>query len=176
MNRVERPPMVAVLGWLSIVSSAATILLTPVIFYGARIWRVSMANESLDELPPAFRPLMAWLVDSFEPLIIFQLAYAAVALWAGVEFLRLRPWSRTFHEVTGWVGLASGVAATAYGIWLFLYGDVLPPNPGGTGPSEQFFRWFGAGSIFLSSASGLVLPAIYVWLLRSRFVRPYFVE
>lgn len=168
-----RPPMVTVLGWISIVSSAATIVLTPLAIAVYRWWWATHGRAEFEALPAALAPLLR-LLEEMELLLIVQMLLSGLTLWAGVEFLRLRPWSRTCLELASWITVGLCVALGLFLAWAFLFGGIIEERPDGGGPPIVAIRVFAVSSVLMSAVSAVALPAVFIWLLRGRFVRPYF--
>ncbi|HEV7668901.1 MAG TPA: hypothetical protein VGS22_10275 [Thermoanaerobaculia bacterium] len=92
-------------------------------------------------------------------------------IYCGIHFLRFKPWARTALEVGGWAVIALCVA---WGLWLcqFWTAARLESGDDSSGPSALVGIRLFTG--LMTAAYFAVFPTAFVWLLRSRLVRPYF--
>jgi len=69
--------------------------------------------------------MMVGLSENFPSLVWAQLVFGALALVAGVEFLKLKPWARTILEVLSWLSLVYviGFGLLWVAMWSFMIGQ-----------------------------------------------------
>jgi hypothetical protein len=123
-------------------------------------------TEGFPPAPPVARPL-EWI---FQHYVLSGTGLGALALfgiYSGVQFLRLKPWARTVLEAGGWTVIALGVV---WGLWRSQFWITAT-----TGASDL------RDTVVVRLITGLflavyfaVFPAVFVWLLRSRMIRPAF--
>ena len=176
--RPVRPVAVTILGWFFIVFSVFTLISSAFALVSMQLMR-SMSPEG--EFPPKGAPFppgfgaFSWMFDHYLALVLLQAAAAVFSLYAAVRFLKLRSWSRTYFEAVNWLGLATivffGVFFAAF--WVAMTSTV-PDAPSQGEPPPALFGVFGAVmSLFITLFNG-VFPALLIWFLRSRFIRPAF--
>jgi hypothetical protein len=148
---------------------------------GLLVWSVSLlfvfgvirnfAPGGTDPLPPA-PPAAQPLYLAFEHYVLTGSILGALALlglYGGVQFLRLKPWAYTFFEVVGWMAIALSLVL---GLW-WSHFWVAPQDATGlvNGVMHGAMRLI-AGLII--TVFYVTFPGMFVWLLRSRWVRPAF--
>ncbi len=111
MFEEKRPTCVTVIGWAWIVIGGLTSLSAIMaLFASLVIGQMSQAHlEAQESIPGIFR---------FFPLLaIVQIGVAVLWLVAGINFLKLKPWSRSILEASSWLLL---LFVIGFGIfWLF---------------------------------------------------------
>lgn len=167
----RRPTTVTVIGWVFILSGV--LALTGAII-GLGAWRaVPGPRSALLLQPPADAPLpLVWassLLDIFEGLVLAQGVTAAIAIVAGVQFLRLRQWTRPVLEGLAWFSLVFilGMGLTWVGTWISVTARMTD-----AGAVPQ--RLFTIMGVMLGVGTAVVwsLPiAVIIMLLRGPAVR-----
>lgn len=103
---LEKPASVKVIGWLFIVV-AGLMILSGAMGYIAYISMKKMGGDIppvTPDMPGSFQR-MAAVFQHIGLLIAVQVALGVVVIFAGIYFLKLRPWARTALEVFSWLGL-----------------------------------------------------------------------
>jgi len=169
--RLKRPTMVTVIGWVFV--SSGVLALTAALMGLAAWWAVPPPRSPRLLQPPPDAPLpILWvstLLDVFEGLAIAQGAAAAVAVVAGVQFLRLRQWTRPVLETLAWFAL---VFIVGFGlVWVSTWVSVTARMPDTSGVPQRIFTIMGV-MMGLGTAVVWGLPlAVIIMLLRSTAVR-----
>ena len=130
--------------------------------------------EELGHPPPGF-DRFSWIFERFRALAAFQTLGAAFSLYAGVRFFQLRRWARAYFEILLWLALAW---LAAFGVlmsrsWIEI-SSTIPRTHAVGGPPAQLLVLFGVSVTAAATVSNAAIPAVLVWLLRSRHVRPAF--
>lgn len=167
----RRPTTVTVIGWVFVLSGI--LALTGAVL-GLAAWRAVPAPRSALLLPPlADAPLpLVWassLLDIFEGLVLAQGVTAAIAIVAGLQFLRLRKWTRSVLEGLAWFSLVFilGVGLTWVGTWI----SVTARMTDTAGVPPRLFTVMGA-MLGVGTAAVWSLPiAVIIMLLRGAAVR-----
>lgn len=110
------PKGVRAIAWLYIVSGllSAVMVALGVLF--------DSALSQLPAMDPGISPELTQMAASrsqFGAPDLFELAFAALALWFGIALLQRKPWARTATELLTWVTLASTVAFGIYYVYLW---------------------------------------------------------
>jgi hypothetical protein len=154
------PALVIVLGALWMIAAALGLLFAfgLLVTFGFIARLGPPGGEPFPAAPPAARPI-AWVFQHFLLVGSVQGGLAAAGLYAGVQFLRLKPWARGALEASGWAGIA---LALAWGTWLsgIAWDTSRPPFQVLSGLSIAIF-WAAA-------------PLVFVVLLRTRHVTSAF--
>lgn len=129
---------------------------------------------STKDMPPEFSQFMSFF-QYFSTLAILQIAMAAFSIFAAIQFLRLKPWSRNYFEAVNWLIVAWAVAFGVFFTftWVRITSGIPDATAQGDFPAGLFTAFGlvgGIGGTLVNAA----FPAASVWLLRSRFVRPAF--
>jgi len=105
-GKPEEPASVKVIGWLFI-AVAGIMIISGTMAY--------MVQNSMKQTAGTFPPPTADMPGSFQFMAILfrhvgllaavQVAFGVVVIFAGTQFLKLRPWARTALEVVSWLGL-----------------------------------------------------------------------
>jgi hypothetical protein len=174
-----RPAVVTVLGWVFVVFSSFSIISSAfALIFMQFMSRVAPDGEfppKAKDFPPGFS-MLSWMFEYFNVLLVAQTLLAIFSVFAAIQFLKLRGWSRTYFETLNWIGLAWTVlfgVFFAFG-WVGITSGMPAPNPAEAAPPAGLIAAFGVAiSIFAIIFNG-AFPAAIIWLLRSRFVRPAF--
>lgn len=160
----KAPSGVRVIAWLYIVSGALSVL---------NVALGVLFNSALSEMPamdPGISPQLARMAESrtgFGGPDVFELVFAALALWFGIALLQLKPWARLATELLTWATLASTVAFGIYYVYLWrnISGEVAQ-NIGAPADQVQMLQTVG-------SASGIVLTLVFCvpWIAAIRYLR-----
>ncbi len=170
---------VRILGWVFVAFSGFAVLSSAFALVFMHFFSRSAPNGEFPPQPKDFPPgfwLLSWMFQYFHALTVAQVAIATFSIFAAVQFLRLRAWSRTYFEVLNWITLAWTVL---FGIvfavsWVGMTTGLPASNPSESVPPPALFVAFGVFvSIFVVIFNG-AFPAGIIWLLRSRHVRPAF--
>lgn len=177
--RPARPTAITILGWVFAVFAAVSLISSGfVLVFMHFLAKVAPEGEfppSSKDFPPGFGAV-SWLFEHFLAVAVLQAAVAAFSIYAAVMFLKLRPWSRTYFEVLNWL---AGAWALLFGIffaimWVDITAAFPAPAPAQPGPPPALFGAFGVFAAVFASLFNAAFPAVFIWLLRSRFVRPAF--
>jgi hypothetical protein len=176
-----RPIAVTILGWVFVVFSSFSVASSAFGLVFMHFMSRAVPNGEFPpkakDFPPGFS-MLSWMFEYFNALLVAQVALAVFSIFAAVQFLKLRYWSRTYFEALNWVALAWTVV---FGIffaasWVGISSGLPPPKPNEAFPPPAVFGAFGVFiTIFVVIFNG-AFPAGIIWLLRSRFVRPAFVR
>lgn len=127
MTEEKRPTSVSVIAWTWIVTGAF------MVFSGIMSLLMVSAMPSLtSQLPhapnmPQGVGLMMGMFRYFGWLIAAQLVLAVVAIVAGYEFLKLRPWARAGLEILSWISL---IYVVGFGVfWLSTWSTMTGQLP-----------------------------------------------
>jgi hypothetical protein len=166
-----RPRAVTTLGWVLVGFSA----LAAVSALLGLIMLLVMKTWAPGGFPPpklAADPRSASLLRLFQYVTTFAAVQAGIAgfsVYAGVAFLKLRPWARAYFEVVSWLSMAWAVGFGV--VWLTAFTGITAglsrTAPGGVTNTVMV-----AG--VLSTVGSVAVPVVLIWLLRSRHVRPAF--
>ncbi|HKB58551.1 MAG TPA: hypothetical protein VKC56_00755 [Gallionellaceae bacterium] len=112
----KAPAGVKVVAWLYIVSGALSLMMVAagVLFDSALSQLPAMDADISPELAQ-----MAASRARFGAPDVYELVFAALALWCGIALLRLKPWARAATEWLTWATLASTVAFGVYYVHLW---------------------------------------------------------
>lgn len=159
---VARPRSIGLLGWCLFAGSCV----------GASIYLGLGALEGVRARPEAELPF-----GSVASYLFFGFgALAGFSAFAALRFLRRRAWARAYFEVLGWTALAFllvfAVVISSF-VWARI-GGVDPARWSAGAPPRALV--LGLTSFMTALVVGLqaTVPALLVWVLRSRFVRPWF--
>jgi len=126
--------------------------------------------DDFPQAPPAAQPLYL----AFKHYVLTGSILGALGLvgvYGGIQFLRLKPWARTFLEAGGWTAMA---LSFVLGVWQSQFW--VDPGPrDATGFGNGILH--GTAKLFVGlmiTAYYAIFPVVFVWLLRSRWVRPAF--
>ena len=166
---VKRPGGVAAVAWVWIVSGVL-IILSGLMGIGAL---AQISELTPPHQRPALPPLLAAMSGLSHYLILVtlvQMAVAAVAVVAGVYYLRLRAWARSILELLTWMSL---VLTLSLGflwmpMWMGMSNELLPS---GTGVDPRTLKAAGV----ITGAAVMIVGAVPLILmiksLRSRAAR-----
>lgn len=163
-----RPTAITVIGWLFIGCGALAIL------SGAFAVVISIVAPPPAEPPAktADAPLPFQIVgrifDYMGLLGAVQIVIAALMIWSGAAFLRLRAWARTVIEAITWLGLLYTLSFGA--MWIYLVSTIWREAEAAPDAMNVFFPMFiGMGAaVILSFAIPLV---VILRVVRGRAVR-----
>jgi hypothetical protein len=160
------PTVVAVLGSLWLVAAAANLAHAGglVLLFGVIRNFAPGGSDPLPPPPPLARPLY-WAFEHYLLTGSIQGALALIGIYSGVQFLRLKRWARAVLEAAGSAGIA---LSAVLGIWRSQFWLALARSD-----TDAAIRLAGG---LLTAPFFAVLPVVFVWLLRSRMVRPAFVS
>lgn len=131
----QRPTCVSVIGWAWIVLGAGMCL--------SGTMALVVSTILLNEAPPA--PVSAQL---FPYLALIQICIALIGFISGINFLKLKAWSRRVLEALSWFFLV--LCAGFMFFWEYMWITQVP-----AGSEPEAFKWLGA-------VMGLVISCIYV--------------
>ena len=137
MNQQIRPTCITVIGWAWIVIGG----LMAISALLALIGFVMMPNDALND------PNIPGIFKYFPILIFFQIAFSILGLYSGINFLKLRKWTRITLEIQTWILLLFTSCFMVY--WIYSWVGISS-NAG-----DMSFRIIGA-------VMGLVMSAIYI--------------
>ena len=165
---LSRPGTVTVIGWIWICAGAA-------LFMGVAMAGFSFLIGSHVDVPsnanlPPELGLINVLLGNVAVLMTIQFAIAAAAIWAGIEFLRLKRWARAVLEILSWATL---MWATGFGIywvyaWVLISGQSAPTASQG---APDAFQLTGAVFGMLTTVVFSIALVVMIWSLRSDQVR-----
>jgi len=168
----QRPGVVRVIGWLSILFAVWSILTTGWLWFANRML-VPRVEKLMASMPDDF--LRLWnpmfevhtrLQHHYSLLMSLQTALALVVLVAGVEFLRARSWARTALEASYWLTLAYWVA---FDVFLVAYALRMPAEGGGAALTSG--RVYLLGAATMATLTWGVPIGIIIHFLRGKTVR-----
>jgi hypothetical protein len=164
----KTPGAVIVAGsiWLTVATLVLMWAASLLVLFGVLNNFVPGGTEGMPPAPPIAKPL-EW---TFQHYVLSGTVLGAVALlgiYSGIQFLRLKPWARSVLEAGGWTVIALSVA---WGLWrsqFWIYAATGANDLRDTVAARLII------GLFLA-AYFAVFPAVFVWLLRSRMIRPAF--
>jgi len=126
--------------------------------------------EGFPKPPPEALPLF-WIFTHYfiGGLLLGTLGLAGI--YCGIHFLRLKPWSRTALEASGWALISLSLA---WGLWRSQFWTGAPLESGDDSYGPQALVGIRLFTGILMAAYFAVFPITFVGLLRSRLVRPAF--
>jgi len=141
MYQEKRPTCVTVIGWAWIIIGGMMFFSAIMaLFSSVMIGQMSQANSEVQQNMPAIFRL-------FPLLAIIQIGFAIIGLVSGINFLKLKAWSRNALEILTWVLLLFMVG---FGIfWEYGWLSMTP----GQGPK---------GFDIMGAVMGVVIIGIYV--------------
>jgi hypothetical protein len=142
-----------------------------------RSWAPGEFPPSHEGMPQSFGA-MEWVFKNFSLLATIQLAVAIFSIYAAACFLRLKPWSRLYFEILCWLALTYCVVFGIY--WVFMWQDIVGSIPSSSepqvGPPPATFGIVGIVMGVFVTLFNAAIPAVFIWLLRSRHVRPAYLH
>ena len=175
-----RPVAVTVLGWVFAIVSCLGVLGSTFVLLFAYFMPSAFFDQFPRELPPEVPAGFSLILAIFRYFVvigILQTIVAAFSVFAAVQFLNLRPWSRAYFEILCWIRLGAGTlfVIVLSAIWISVMTSVSEPS-GANMPSPGLFAAFGvATAVVVSVLNGAILGGL-IWLLRSKHVRPAFLS
>jgi hypothetical protein len=170
MTEEKRPASVSVIAWTWIVTGAF------MVFSGIMSLLMFAAMPSLtSQLPhspnmPQGVGLMMGMFRYFGWLVAAQLVLAVVAIVAGYEFLKLRPWARAALEILSWISLIYVVGFGVY--WLSAWSTMTGQFPQQDVPFDMAtFRTVGLAVAAVVTLAFAVPLGIMIKYLRGKVVR-----
>lgn len=166
---VKRPAGVAAVAWIWILSGAL-ILLSGILGIGALEDLGDLARPGQRARLAPLLAAMGGLSPFLEFLTLVQMGVAAVAVVAGIYYLRLRAWARSLLEFLTWMSLALILSLGFFWMpmWMGMSDELLPP---GTGLDPRTLKNVGviAGAVLMVISA---VPLIFmIKSLRSKAVR-----
>ena len=180
MPPIARPLAVTILGWVFAVFSGMGVLGSVFVLLFWSLLSPTFFNEFPSELPPDFPPAFGLLFGFFRYYVaigILQTVVAGFSVFAAIQFLKLRPWSRAYFEVLSWIRLSLGTLF----IIVFSVGWIsavtsISTSSGEPMPPPAVFIGFGVAiTTMIMLFNGVILGGL-IWLLRSKHVRPAFLS
>lgn len=163
------PIEVVLLGGTWLVAAGVSFLWSTavLVLFGVLDTLVPGSTEGMPPPPPVAAPL-AWAFQHYFVVGFGQGALSLLAGYAGVAFLRLRRWSRGVLEAGGWlaIGLSLAIGFWRSQFWL------APAAGDGSDLARSLPGHLVAG--LLLAAFFAVIPAVFLWQIRSRSVRAAF--
>jgi lysylphosphatidylglycerol synthetase-like protein (DUF2156 family) len=170
MGQGKRPTAVSVIAWTWIVTGGFAVFsgIMGLLMFAAM---PTLQNE-LTQAPgmPQDFGLMTGMFRYFGWLVLVQLVLAAVAIVAGIQFLRLRNWARTALEILSWISL---IYVVGFGLfWTSTWSTVTEHFSQQNTPFDiETFRIAGFGmAIFITLAFAIPL-GIMIKYLRGKVIR-----
>lgn len=170
MSQGQRPTAVSVIAWTWIVTGGFAV------FSGIMSLLIFAAMPTLPSqfpqapgMPQDFG-FMTGMFRYFGWLVLAQLVLAAVAIVAGIQFLRLRLWARTALEILSWISL---IYVMGFGLfWLSTWSTMTGHFSQQNAPFDiETFRIAGfAVGIFVTLAFAIPL-GIMIKYLRGKVIR-----
>lgn len=158
-----RPTGITIIGWLWLVIGAFMLFSALMGGLGYSMMR-QPGMQSAADLPREFA-LMNWVFQNFAALVAVQCVIAVVALWAGIDLLRLKAWARSAVEVLCWVGV---IWTLGFGIyWVYMWISMAGQAPAAADAS----RWIGAAMGAVVTLVFAVPLAIMIRYLRGNEAR-----
>lgn len=176
---LARPTAVTVLGWVFIVFSVLSVFGSALAVVAVQLMsRLEPGGEfppKAESFPPGFE-MLSWMFEYFNELLILQLLLAIFSVYAAARFLKLSAWARTYFEALNWIGIVwTLIFGVIFGFaWVGLAGGMPVPEHPESAPPAGLFAAFGVFASICVILFNCGLPAVMIWLLRSRFVRPAF--
>jgi hypothetical protein len=169
----KRPTAITVIAWVAIVGGVF-MLLGGVLGAEMFSFMTAMGGDTFPAVAEtASGPLrpMAVVFRHFDHLAPAQAILAGFVIIAGIYFLKLRAWARTFLESICWLGITYGIAFGTY--WVFVWDDLSISSPvPDQGPGmPRPFGLIGAAIGAVVTLFNLAPLAVAVWFLRSKKVR-----
>lgn len=130
-----RPTGITITGWLWVVIGA--FMLFSALMGGLGYSMMRQPGIHGADLPREFA-LMDFVFQNFGVLVAVQSVIAVIALWAGIDLLRLKAWARSAVEVLSWLGLVWTVGFGIY--WVYMW--VSMTGQASAGPDAS--QWMGA--------------------------------
>lgn len=127
-------------------------------------------TDPLPPAPPVAQPL-SWAFEHYVLTGSILGALALLGLYSGIQFLRLRQWARTFLEAGGWTAI---VLSLILGIWRSQFWVAPGPQDAAGFDNAVLDGTVKLIAGLLVAAYFAVFPVVFVWLLRSSWVRPAF--
>jgi hypothetical protein len=174
---MQRPTLVTVLGWLWMAFGVFSVLGGVMgLAVHVAMMRSVPGGEFPDRFPdmPAAVGPMLWLFRHWEAFAVIQICVAVITLFAAVQFLRLRPWARTYFETISWLGIAANLVFAVYFAIVWLSASSTVPEGGMPRVAPGVFAVFGVVAALSGALFGAVLPGVIIWLLRRPEVRSAF--
>lgn len=162
-QRVARPTGITVTAWVWI-GGGVLMLLSAAMAGLSYSMSVHMGPPDAKGFPPEFA-LMNLLFRNFAVLIVLQCVVALVAIWAGVDLLRLKAWARSAVEVLSWLGLVWTVGFGAY--WVYMWLSMTGQAPAGA----DMFQMMGAAMGVVVTFAFAVPLVIMIRYLRGHEAR-----
>ena len=174
-----RPTAVTILGWAFLVFSAfntiTSVFVLVLVQFISRMAPDGAFPPQAKDFPPGFEMLIS-VFQYFNEFLFLQTLVAAFSVYAALQFLRLRAWSRSYFEALDWGRVAWTVAFGVYFAlaWDRILSGIPTPNPSATAPPPEVFGALGVFMAIFGTLFNAVFPVAIIWLLRSRFIRPAF--
>ncbi len=143
-----RPTGVTITAWLWIVVGAFMIFSAVMGGLAYSVMRqLDKPGVTGGNVPPGFE-LMNFMFQNFGAVLAVQCVVAVVAIWAGIDLLRLKAWARSAIEALCWLGVLWTVGFGIY--WLYMWISMTGQMPSGAVP--------GGGDTF--QVMGLVMGVV----------------
>ncbi len=170
MSPGKRPTAVSVIAWTWIITGGFAVVsgIMSLLIFAA----MPTLQSELSHAPgmPQGVGLMTSMFRYFGWLVVAQLVLAAVAIVAGIQFLQLRPWSRTALEMLSWISL---IYVVGFGVfWVSTWSTMTGQFAQQGAPFDvETLRIVGlAVGIFITLAFAIPL-AIMIKYLRGKVIR-----
>ena len=122
--------------------------------------------------PPGFG-LMYLMFENFSVLLVVQCVVAVVAIWAGIDLLRLKAWARLAIEVLCWLAVLWTVGFGIY--WIHMWISMTGQAPISAGPAgSHAFQVMGVVMDVVATLVFAIPLGIMIRYLRSREARSAF--
>ena len=166
---------VKVIGWIFIVIAGL------MIFSGAMGYIAYTSMQKMSGgVPPASAgmpnsfQLMAIVFQHIELLTTVQVTFGVFIIFAGIYFLKLRPWARAALEVVSWLGLVYvlGFGIFALVSWISMSAK-MPASPGAQG-APLMFNIMGMVTGLIVMAVWAVPIVVIIKFLRGSTIRDVF--
>ncbi|HQU15250.1 MAG TPA: hypothetical protein PLO69_03975 [Gammaproteobacteria bacterium] len=109
-----RPPGVRLIAWMWILTGVMNAYSAVAGWFGAGMVRGLLGQAQLSPHTTVALALPLFMAHHADALGVFQLGSAALAILAGIDFLRLRAWARACLEALSWLSLAYILAGAVY--------------------------------------------------------------
>lgn len=116
---IARPAGIAAIAWLWIAGGILLLISALLTWAVLSLFGSALPTSIAPGGVPADLELMNTLLSNMGVLVWTQVAIGALSIYAGAQFLKLRPWARTAIEVLTWVSLVYVIVNGVYFLYMW---------------------------------------------------------